>query len=84
MCFDLADHVNLKVVHMPDAKNEPTRFELYQAGKIEGRRSFRPPHAPRVDEKKDDVDDESISLRPTVIVIALMVVVLLVLTAIAL
>ena len=69
---------------MPNSKNEPTRFELYQAGKIEGRRSFRPPHVPELDDKKGDADDASISLRPTVIVIALMVAVLLVLTAIAL
>jgi hypothetical protein len=69
---------------MPDSKNEPTRFELYQAGKIEGRRSFRPPVVPDVAAKKDDVDDGSISFSPTVIVIALLVAVLLVLTAIAL
>jgi len=69
---------------MPNSKNEPTRFELYQAGKIEGRRSFRPPHVPEQTEKKYDIDDESINLRPTVIVIALMVAVLLTLAVIAL
>lgn len=69
---------------MSDSKNEPTRFELYQAGKIEGRRSFRPQPVPEVAAKKDEVDVEIVSIRPTVIVIGLMVVVLLVLTAIAL
>lgn len=69
---------------MPDTKNEPTRFELYQAGKIEGRRSFRPPIVPEVAAKEEEVETASINLRPTVIVIALMVIVLLVLALVAL
>jgi hypothetical protein len=76
-----SDYVNLKVVNMPHNKNEPTRLELYKAGKIEDRHSIRPPHVPAAEENKES--GGSIGLRPEVITIGLMLIALLILTVIA-
>lgn len=69
---------------MPDSNKQPSRFELYQAGKVEGRRSFRRPEAPIVEEVKAVETGWNIKMSSTAIIIALMVTVLLVLAAIAL
>jgi urease gamma subunit len=66
---------------MPNNKQEPTRLELYQAGKLDERRSKRPVHVHDVKEVTIETDAEQMSIRPTAIVIALMVIALLVLAA---
>ena len=65
---------------MSDIHHEPSRLDLYKAGKLEERRSPRPPHTTelKVDQKMEEVG--SFKLRPEIIAIALMVMVLLVLT----
>lgn len=75
-CYSI-DYENLKVVNMPTNKNEPSRLELYKAGKIEGRHAIRPPHVAALDENKES--GGGIRLRPEVITIALMVIALLIL-----
>ena len=63
---------------MPLNKNEPSRLELYKAGKIEGRHAMRPPHVAAVEEK-DEESGGSVGLRPEVITIGLMIIALLIL-----
>lgn len=62
---------------MPLNKNEPSRLELYKAGKIEGRHAMRPPHVAAVEENEES--GGSAGLRPEVITIGLMIIALLVL-----
>lgn len=70
---------------MPDTQHEPSRLELYKAGKLEERRSPRPPHVPKVEEVVSEAAEEVVSfkLRPEMVAIVLMVIVLLVLTLVA-
>jgi ABC-type oligopeptide transport system substrate-binding subunit len=75
------DDVILKAVKMPPNKQEPSRLELYKAGKLDERRSARSAHVPDVKKVAIDPDDGQMNISPTAIVIALMVIVLLVLTA---
>jgi hypothetical protein len=67
---------------MSDHTNEPSRLELYKAGKLDERRNGRPRNAPVAEEAVTNKD--SINLSPEVIAISLLVVVLLVITAVAL
>ena len=70
---------------MPNNKQEPSRLELYKAGKIEGRRSARTPLVPdkAVEEQIDKENEEGSKLRPEVAILALMVILLLIIAAIA-
>ena len=68
---------------MPDHTNGPSRLELYKAGKLEERRTVRPQAALTAETEPAEVD-ETIKLRPEVIAIALLLIVLLIVTAIAL
>lgn len=70
-------------MEMPDSKNEPSRLELYKAGKLEERRGSRQRPPVVAAAEKVETDDGSIHLRPTVIVLALTVLALLVITFIA-
>jgi hypothetical protein len=59
---------------------EPSRLELYKAGKIEERRAARKLHAPNAETLAVEKDAESIKLlRPELIAIGLMVLLLIVL-----
>ncbi len=59
---------------------EPSRLELYKAGKIEERRSARAPHVPLQEALEVKENSESIKLlRPELIAIGLMVLLLVVL-----
>jgi hypothetical protein len=64
--------------------DHPTRLELYNAGKLEERRYPRHQPDPVVEVQNDKGESGSISIRPEIIAIAVLVVVLLVVTAIAL
>jgi hypothetical protein len=67
---------------MPD--KDPSRLEMFKAGKIEDRRS-RPRPVPVITEvKEEEVERGSLMLRPEIIAIGLLIAVLLVITAIAL
>jgi hypothetical protein len=68
---------------MPDRINEPSRLELYKAGKLDERRTVRSRVAPLVDATTAEPEKTS-SLRPEVIALGILVVVLLIVTAIAL
>lgn len=64
---------------MPPNNQEPSRLELYKAGKIEERRSVRPPH---VAEKEEAAIEETVAgfkLRPELIAIGLMILLLIIL-----
>jgi len=65
---------------MSDIHHEPSRLDLYKAGKLEERRSPRPPYTPELEVVQEIEEVASFKLRPEIIAIALMVVVLLVLT----
>jgi hypothetical protein len=67
---------------MSDHTNEPSRLELYKAGKLDERRTGRPRNAPVADETVSN--NNSINLSPEAIAITLLVVVLLIITAVAL
>lgn len=66
---------------MPSNKQEPSRLELYQAGKLDERRSKRPAHLPEVKVAEIETEEEQTSIRPTALILGLMVIVLLVLAA---
>lgn len=65
--------------------HEPSRFELYKAGKLEERRFPRAPHDARVDEVITRAEEEvtGFKLRPEMIAIVLLAVALLILTLVA-
>lgn len=65
-------------------KQEPTRLELYKAGKLEERRSERTHQAPLKEIKVIEEEQKSVKLSPEAIAISLMVILLLILTATAL
>lgn len=60
----------------------PNRLELYKAGKLEERRSVRPPHVPEKIEIPIEENIEGFKLRPEIVAIGLLVLVLIVLTLI--
>jgi hypothetical protein len=65
---------------MSPNKQEPSRLELYKAGKIEERRSVRPPHVQVKEEVAVEEIAESVKLlRPELIAIGLMVILLIIL-----
>jgi hypothetical protein len=68
---------------MPDHTNEPSRLELYKAGKLEERRTIRTHIAPTVEAEAAEPGNTS-GLRPEVIALGILVIVLLIVTAIAL
>ncbi len=70
---------------MPDIQHEPSRLELYKAGKLEERRAPRPPQVPQVEDviSKEDEEIVGFKLRPEMIAIVLLAVVLLILTLVA-
>lgn len=69
---------------MSDNVKDPSRLDLYKAGKLEERRT-RPRPAPIITEvKEDETEKGSLMLRPEIIAIGLLIAVLLVITAIAL
>jgi hypothetical protein len=73
----------LEAVTMTTDKREPTRLELYKAGKIEERRSPRRPHIlehvePEIEEEKQ----QRFVMRPEMIAIGLFILLLLILTLI--
>lgn len=69
---------------MPNDKQESSRQELYKAGKIERRRSTRPALVPdKVEEQNVEEDTVDSKLRPEIVVLALMVILLLIITAVA-
>jgi len=67
---------------MSDHTNEPSRLELYKAGKLDERRAGRPRNAPVAEEAV--TNNDSINLSPEAIAISLLVVVLLIITAVTL
>lgn len=69
---------------MTGQTNEPSRLELYKAGKLEERRSPRHNSEPVVADPADEEESAGISMRPELMAIALLLVVLLIVTAIAL
>ena len=69
---------------MTDHINEPSRLELYKAGKLEERRYPRQHPEPVIEVENEEDDNATINLRPEVMAIALLVAVLLIVTAIAL
>lgn len=72
----------MKVAKMPPNRNEPSRLELYKAGKLEERHSPRPSLIPSKEAEVTEEDSGGIKLRAELIAIALMVIVLLILAAI--
>lgn len=65
---------------MPDTKNQPSRLELYKAGKLEERHGKRPSQEPVHDVKLDEANQAATAkLRPELIAIGIFVVVLLIL-----
>ena len=68
--------------NMANSKKQPTRLELYKAGKIEERHSIRPSHVPVNEVKTKEPDDEGIKLRPELIIIGVVVIIMLVLVAV--
>ena len=69
----------MKVAKMPLNKNQPSRLELYKAGKLEERLAERPPNA-HVEEAISEENEAGFKLRPELIAIALLLIVMLVLT----
>lgn len=67
---------------MPNTKNEHSRLELVKAGKLEERRTSRPPIIIAKEEPEVAETGDVFKLTPEIIAIALMVIMLLVLTVI--
>ena len=75
---------HLKVVKMPDKKQDPSNEELYKAGKMDRRRAARPSLVPgKTDEPDIEENIVGIKLRPEAVVIAVMMVILLIIAAFA-
>lgn len=69
---------------MSNQEKNPSRLDMYKAGKLEDRRT-RPRSEPVIVEPNpDEIERGSLMLRPEIIAIGLLIAVLLVLTAIAL
>lgn len=67
---------------MPTNEQVSSREALYKAGKLEERRSVRPPHVPEKIEVPIEENIEEIKLRPELIAIALMALLLIALALI--
>lgn len=64
---------------MPPNNQEPSRLELYQAGKIEERRSIRPSQLPEKEEAAIEETVAGFKLRPELVAIGLMILLLIIL-----